>query len=110
MDGAGLYRSIWRWHFYAGLVVVPLILILAVTGSIYLFKPQIERWEERDWQGLAVDNAVSPDVQLESALAAFPGAQFRSYRLPQFEGDAAMVDLSLPVEKARRQVFVAPSG
>ncbi len=110
MDGLGLYRSIWRWHFYAGLVVMPLILILAVTGSIYLFKPQIERWEERAWQGLAADGAVSPDVQLQSALAAFPGAQFRSYRLPQLEGDAAMVELTLPVEKAKRQVFVAPSG
>ena len=52
MTGTALYRTIWRWHFYAGLFVIPLILILATTGAIYLFKPQVERWEERAWQGL----------------------------------------------------------
>jgi uncharacterized iron-regulated membrane protein len=44
-----LYRTIWRWHFYAGLFVMPFILILSVTGAIYLFKPQIDRWEERKY-------------------------------------------------------------
>ncbi len=43
-----IYPTISRWHFYAGLFVLPFILILSITGSIYLFKPQIERWEERD--------------------------------------------------------------
>ncbi|MGB3891189.1 MAG: PepSY domain-containing protein, partial [Priestia megaterium] len=38
----GLYKAIWRWHFYAGLVFTPFLLILAVTGGVYLFKPQIE--------------------------------------------------------------------
>ncbi|MVO98377.1 PepSY domain-containing protein [Paenibacillus sp. N10] len=37
-----LYRSIWRWHFYAGLIFAPLLILLAITGLIYLFKPQIE--------------------------------------------------------------------
>ena len=48
---AAIYRTIWRWHFYAGLFVVPMVLILSLTGAAYLFKPQIERWEERAWQG-----------------------------------------------------------
>ena len=38
----GLYKAIWRWHFYAGLMFTPFLLILAVTGGMYLFKPQIE--------------------------------------------------------------------
>jgi uncharacterized iron-regulated membrane protein len=37
-----LYRAFWRWHFYAGLLVIPLMLVLAITGSIYLFKPQLD--------------------------------------------------------------------
>jgi uncharacterized iron-regulated membrane protein len=37
------YQTIWRWHFYAGLIFAPFLLILAVTGSIYLFAPQIEQ-------------------------------------------------------------------
>lgn len=57
--GKGLYRRIWRWHFYAGLFVLPFILILSVTGAIYLFKPQIDRWEEAGFRGLPVSGAVS---------------------------------------------------
>ena len=37
-----LYRAVWRWHFYAGLFVIPFSIILAVTGSIYLFRPYVE--------------------------------------------------------------------
>jgi uncharacterized iron-regulated membrane protein len=37
------YRTVWRWHFYAGLFCIPFVIWLATTGSIYLFKPQIER-------------------------------------------------------------------
>jgi len=38
---AALYNAIWRWHFIAGLVILPFVLILAVTGGIYLFKDEI---------------------------------------------------------------------
>lgn len=36
------YRVIWRWHFYAGIFVIPFMLMLAVTGGIYLFKPPLD--------------------------------------------------------------------
>lgn len=36
------YRMLWRWHFYAGLFVMPFLIVLAVTGTIYCFQPQIE--------------------------------------------------------------------
>jgi len=109
MNGA-LYRTLWRWHFYAGLLVVPLILILSVTGAIYLFKPQAERWEERSWQALPTAGAVSPNAQVDAALAAFPGSRFNSYRLPQDPGDAAMVHLAMPDGRSMRDVFVSPRG
>ena len=47
-----MYRTLWRWHFYAGLFVIPFVLVLALSGSVFLFKPQIDRWEERAFQGL----------------------------------------------------------
>ncbi len=31
------YALAWRWHFYAGLYVVPFLLMLAVTGAIMVF-------------------------------------------------------------------------
>ena len=104
------YRTIWRWHFYAGLVVMPLVLLLSVTGAIFLFKPQVERWEERAYQGLPTAGAVSADAQRDAALAAFPGARFHTYRLPERDGDAAMVHLALPGGTGMRDVFVSPQG
>ena len=38
----GLYRAVRRWHFYAGLLVIPFMLLLAVTGGIYLFHDEID--------------------------------------------------------------------
>ena len=104
-----LYRTIWRWHFYAGLFVMPFIAVLALSGAVYLFKPQIERWEERAFQNLLTAGAVRPDAQVAAALAAHPGAALSSYRLPERSGDAALVHLGL-ADGTMRDVFVAPRG
>lgn len=104
-----LYRVMWRWHFYAGLLVLPIILILSVTGSIYLFKPQVDRWEERAFQGLPTGGAVSPDRQLAAVLAAHPGLRWNHYRLPERPGDAAMIQLVDAGGRAS-EVFVSPQG
>ncbi|MBX3592838.1 PepSY domain-containing protein [Sphingomonas sp.] len=104
-----IYRAIWRWHFYAGLVVLPFILLLALTGSIFLFKPQLDAWQERGWRDLPVAGAVSPDRQRDAALAAVPGATFHHYRIPQAPGDAAVVHVGLP-DGAMRDIAVSPQG
>jgi len=104
-----LYRTIWRWHFYAALFVMPMIVILALTGSLFLFKPQVERWEERAFQGLPTAGAVAPSLQVAAARAAFTDARLGSYRLPERDGDAAMVRLT-PARGPVREVFVSPQG
>lgn len=43
------YRAFWRWHFYGGLFVLPFLAWMAVTGGLYLFKPEIERAVYRNW-------------------------------------------------------------
>ncbi len=104
-----LYGTAWRWHFYAGLFVLPFVLLLSVSGSIYLFKPQIDRWEERAYRNLGTGGAVSPDRQLAAVMAANPSARFDNYRLPERSGDAAMVQLGL-ADGRKREVFVSPQG
>jgi len=106
---AALYRTIWRWHFYAGLFVIPFVLILSATGAAYLFKPQIDRWEERAWRGLSTAGAVSADAQVDVALAASPGASFHYYRIPEAPGDAAVVHIGLP-GGGMRDIAVSPQG
>lgn len=109
MADTALYRRVWRWHFHAGLFVLPFILILAATGAIYLFKPQIDRWEESAFRGLPAQDAVSADAQLDAAMAAYPGSRFNHYRLPENPGDAAMLQLALPSGELA-EVYVSPQG
>ncbi|MBB6425904.1 PepSY domain-containing protein [Sphingopyxis sp. JAI128] len=104
-----LYRTIWRWHFYAGLFVIPFLLVLSATGAAYLFKPELDRWEERAWRGLPTMGAVDADAQVTAALADFPGASFHYYRIPQAPGDAAVVHLGL-TNGTMRDVAVSPQG
>ena len=37
------YNLAWRWHFYAGLFVIPFMILLSLTGIVYLFKPQLDQ-------------------------------------------------------------------
>src|SRR3546814_20721219 len=62
------YRMIWRWHFYAGLFCMPFVLWLASTGSIYLFKPQIDHWLERPYDRLTINGPLAtPSAQVAAA-------------------------------------------
>lgn len=101
-----LYRTIWRWHFYAGIFSIPFVIILALTGAIYLFKPYYEHWQENDYRGLQITgDALAPNQQITAALAAIDGGKFLSYRLPQAADEA--VAINVQAEK-NWQVFVNP--
>jgi uncharacterized iron-regulated membrane protein len=64
------YRALWRWHFHAGLFCIPFVLVLALTGSIYLFKPQIDAFADRRMDSLqATGKRASADAQIAAALA-----------------------------------------
>jgi len=106
---AAFYRTVWRWHFYAGLFVMPFVLILSLTGAVYLFKPQLDRWQERSWQNLPAQGAVAPSRHVATALAAYPGARFDHYRLPQVAGDAPVVHLAL-ADRTMLDVYLSPQG
>ncbi|WP_062060958.1 PepSY-associated TM helix domain-containing protein [Aquimarina longa] len=38
-----LNKWLWKWHFIAGLISLPFILVLSITGGIYLFKTDYEK-------------------------------------------------------------------
>lgn len=89
---SGSYRTIWRWHFYAGLFCIPFVLWLATTGALYLFKPQVEAWLERPYENLAIAGApASPEAQVAAALAAVPGSVLNAYELPRTPHSAVRV-------------------
>jgi uncharacterized iron-regulated membrane protein len=80
--GAALYRSLWRWHFYAGLFCVPFVIVLAITGSIYLFKPQVEAALDRPFDHMVEAGPYVPAAaQVTRAVAAVPGSHFSAYEV-----------------------------
>lgn len=67
------YFAAWRWHFYAGLYVVPFMIMLAVTGLMMLL---ITQFDGRDGEKIQIEkgeNALTLDQQMGAALDAQPG-------------------------------------
>lgn len=90
----GMYRTIWRWHFYAGIFCIPLVIALAVSGAIYLFKPQIDAWVDRPYQSLpSTEKRSTANQQIDAALKAVPGAKFFAYQLPGQKNQAVIIHL-----------------
>ena len=77
------YNLAWRWHFYAGLFVAPFMVLLALTGIIYLFKPQLDPLMYGDLLTVpAAEHALSADEQLQRAKAAYPRGTLSKYLPP----------------------------
>ncbi len=80
------YAAVWRWHFYAGIFCIPFVIVLSVTGTIYLFRPQIEAWQEQKFDRLPVGatSAAPYADQVRSALAMFDGGKFAAIEKSTF--------------------------
>ncbi len=88
-----LYRAVWRWHFYAGILVAPFAIFLAITGAIYLWKPQYEAWRYRDLLNVPAGTVQVPaDVQLAAARASVPPPlRAQSYQPAVSPGQTAVI-------------------
>ncbi|WP_456278862.1 PepSY-associated TM helix domain-containing protein [Bacillus sp. AK128] len=90
-----LYHSIWRWHFYAGIIVAPFLIILAITGSIYLFKPQIEQVLYQEYYEVNTQGErVSATEQLEEVRKIYPNAVISKYRPGEHEARSSEVQIT----------------
>lgn len=88
---SGLQQRVWRWHFFAGLMVVPFAIILAITGAVYLFNPQFEAAEESAINaraGQVGGQTVPADQLVATAVAAHPGSSLVRMILPRSVTDA----------------------
>ena len=107
----GLFRAVWRWHFFAAFVVVPVLLVLASTGLIYLFRFQIEPLLHADLMKVdppGRDAVVQPyDVQQAAVVEAHPRATIVSMTEPRESGDSTVFSVVRP-DGSGRDVFVNP--
>jgi len=102
------YKAVWRCHFYAGLFVIPFVIILSVTGIIYLFKPQLDSIIYRDM--LVVKprpEMTSPEEQERAVKEQLPNAFIRSY-IPSARADRSSQFEITDANKRELSVFVDP--
>lgn len=102
------FKVVWRWHFYAGLFVVPFMLMLAVTGIIYLFKPQYEAWAYQEMMFVTPAGQPLPYTeQLAQLQTEYPTAAVTAF-IPQPAADRS-TQFSVSTEAGQNlAVFVNP--
>lgn len=104
---SGAYRTVWRWHFYAGLLVLPFLMLLALTGGLYLFKGEIDGLAYRGLSQVeARPGTASPDRWVAAAEAG-TGGRVAHVLVPARPDQAARLTVNLP-DGAKRTAFVDP--
>lgn len=105
---SGAYRAVWCWHFYAGLLVLPVLMLMALTGGIYLFRAEIE---DASYRSLAevrpAASAVSADVWAQSARTA-GGGDISAVYVPARTDRAVRFTVTRP-DDSQVYVFVDPA-
>lgn len=71
MKNRKLNQWLWKWHFIAGLISLPFVILLAITGGIYLFKDKYEAPKQAHIKTVEVEGEqVSFNAQWELAKPA----------------------------------------
>ena len=76
-----LYFAAWRWHFYAGLYVIPFLIMLSVTGIVMVWFSAIAPEYGERLHLAAEGSALSVTQQAEKA-AAHAGGEVTRYIAP----------------------------
>lgn len=106
-DLSGAYRVVWRWHFYAGLLVLPILMMMALTGGLYLFAAEIDDLAARRFNIVTPGpERVSADRWVAAARVA-GGGQPLAVVVPERPDRAVQVTVR-PEAEPPRTVFVNP--
>ncbi|GAO38401.1 hypothetical protein SCH01S_15_00260 [Sphingomonas changbaiensis NBRC 104936] len=99
-----LYRIVWRWHFYAGLIVLPVLAWLAITGGLYLYKPEIERIVYRDWITRPSARPALPAAEVIGRVEQATGGRVAQLAIPARASESWQ--LTIAQGAGRRTAFV----
>jgi uncharacterized iron-regulated membrane protein len=92
---AAFHRTIWRWHFWAGLIVAPFLLMLSATGATYLFNDEL-------------NDLIYPDLRLvQPHVGEVPVSRMIAAALAAHPGAVSRVDLPATATRAA-VIYVAP--
>ncbi|PKG39817.1 PepSY-associated TM helix domain-containing protein [Psychromonas sp. Urea-02u-13] len=78
------HSSAWRWHFYAGLYVVPFMIMLSITGLVMLYDDVIEDAQYGAILNIeAQQTRISLEQQLSNVQLSYPDASIKQYITPE---------------------------
>lgn len=92
---ARFHALAWRWHFYAGLYVVPFLLVLALTGLVMVF---FTGFQHRLGMAIHVTpqaQSSSVGFQAQTVLEHWPQARLKAYVAPRDATSPAWFDIGL---------------
>lgn len=113
-SASGLYRRVWRWHFFAGLLCLPFIFSLALTGAVYLFNQELDdvvyrSLLVRDEAAINAHAAPLPPGELIARAEREEGGVAKMLQWPADIRHTVQVDVQ-KADGAVRQVFLDPAS
>lgn len=89
----GLYQAFWRWHFYAGLLVLPVLMLMALTGGVYLFKSELNEVLYRPLLNVPARAPSAPPEAWVAAAEKGLGGKVSRLTLPAATGRSVALDV-----------------
>ena len=104
---ASLHAAVWRWHFIAGLLVMPFLCVLAITGGLYLFKDELESLIYASVDSVApAGREPLPLGRLVASAEGFTGGRVVQVLVPEDAGRAVRMTVHTP--DAAHTAFIDP--
>lgn len=103
------FATIWRWHFYAGFFIAPILIMLSVTGLAMMLFANIDG---RDGEYIQVDvptEAVIQPIsqQAQSAINAVENGQLKQYIAPRAHNMVSVFRVDESTGEDAKPMFVA---
>ena len=106
--GGAFYRLVWKWHFLASLYVLPFMAMLAITGGIYLYKPQIEEVIYADRLNVEIGVERKPyEAQLAALADTTEITRIRSIKIEDVPGRSTLIEFD-DANKIRTLAWINP--
>lgn len=107
--GITWFAGFWRWHFYGAVIVIPVLFVLAVSGTIYLFRAQVDALTHPGVLTVTVPDGAEREslaTQEAAVRAAFPDRPILS--VVDNTGDRATAFVTGRAGDATANVYVDP--
>jgi uncharacterized iron-regulated membrane protein len=102
------WRTLWRFHFYSGILSMPFIVFMALTGLVILYTQPFQDLTQRNLRVVTpASKVVSYDEQEHAVEVAFPKAAVLSVTVPPDRSHSTIFAID-DGSASGRDVFVNP--